>query len=159
MSVESLKNQNKGPYTSWRITTLKNLIKKHAEKIRFGLVGVVNTAIDFGILLALVRVFGLPTIGANYISTSFALIFSFFANKKFTFKNNDKTQVKQFIVFLSITLVGLWIIQPLVISGIELMIADFIINSSFKLIIAKLLATVASLIWNYLMYRKFVFTK
>ena len=141
------------------MVTLKNLIKKYAEKIRFGLVGVVNTAIDFGILLVLVRVFSLPTIGANYISTSVALIFSFFANKKFTFKNNDKTQVKQFIVFLAITLIGLWVIQPLVISGIELTIASFTINSSLKLIIAKLFATVASLIWNYLMYRRFVFVK
>jgi len=82
-----------------------------------------------------------------------------FANKKFTFKNNDKTQVKQFVVFLAITLIGLWVIQPLVISGIELTIASFTINSSLKLIIAKLFATVASLIWNYLMYRRFVFVK
>ena len=138
---------------------MKNLIKKHAEKLRFGAVGVVNTALDFGILFVLVKVFKFSTIGGNYISTSIALVFSFFANKKFTFKNNDKTQARQFIVFLVITLVGLWIIQPLIISGIEYIISGFALNSSFKLIIEKLFATVASLTWNYLMYRKFVFNK
>lgn len=136
---------------------MKNLIKKHAEKIRFGLVGVINTALDFGVLLLLVKIFKFSTIGGNYISTSIALIFSFFANKKFTFKNNNKTQARQFIVFLAITLVGLWILQPLVIGGVEFMISGIALNSSVELLIEKLFATLVSLIWNYLMYRKFVF--
>lgn len=136
---------------------MKNLIKKHAEKIRFGLVGVINTALDFGVLLLLVKIFKFSAIGGNYISTSIALIFSFFANKKFTFKNNDKTQARQFIVFLVITLVGLWILQPLAISGIGFMISGITLNSSVELLIEKLFATLVSLIWNYLMYRKFVF--
>lgn len=138
---------------------MKKLLKKHAEKLRFAVVGVANTAIDFGVLFVLVKAFELPTIGSNYISTSVALIFSFFANKKFTFKNNSKNQTKQFVVFLAITLFGLWILQPLIIGGIDLMIAGFNLNSSFALLIEKLFATLASLIWNYLMYRKFVFNE
>ena len=136
---------------------MKNLIKKHAEKLRFGLVGVINTAIDFGILFLLVKAFNLPAIGSNYISTSVALVFSFFANKKFTFKNNSSNQVKQFAVFLAITLIGLWIIQPLIINGSEILFEKIALNTDLSLLISKLLATIASLIWNYLMYRKFVF--
>lgn len=138
---------------------MKNLIKKHAEKLRFGLVGIVNTAIDFGILFILVKAFNLPTIGANYISTSVALIFSFFANKKFTFKNNNSDQIKQFATFLVVTLIGLWVVQPLIISWSGILFEKIALNTDLSLLISKLLATIASLIWNYLMYRKFVFTK
>jgi len=92
---------------------VKNLLKKHADKIRFALVGGTNTAIDFGILFTL-KLIGLPEIPSNFISTSIALIFSFFANKKFTFKDTNTQDKTQFIKFLSITLFGLWIIQPVI---------------------------------------------
>jgi len=85
------------------------------------------------------------------------LVFSFFANKKFTFKNNSSNQVKQFAVFLAITLIGLWIIQPLIINGSGILFEKIVLNTDLSLLISKLLATIASLIWNYLMYRKFVF--
>lgn len=131
------------------------LIKKHADKFRFGIVGVANTAIDFGILFSLVAL-GLPAIVSNFISTSVALVFSFFANKKFTFRHSNKTSARHFATFLVITLFGLWVIQPIIILGVQSFVHGF--SKSLILFIGKLLATIASLIWNYLMYRKFVFT-
>jgi len=137
---------------------VKRLIKKHAEKLRFAVVGGFNTAIDFVILFILVAL-GLPTIASNFLSTSAALIFSFFANKKFTFKDNDKITGLQFVYFLIITLFGLWVIQPVIIWSTESIIEHWAINSYIVLLISKVLATVASLIWNYLLYRRFVFKK
>ena len=137
---------------------MKKLLKKHAEKLRFGIVGVANTAIDFGTLFILVKAFELPAIGSNYISTSVALLFSFFANKKFTFKNAGKNHARQFVVFLVITLFGLWIMQPLIIFATSFAISG-ILNSSLALLLEKAFASIASLIWNYLMYRKFVFNE
>ena len=52
---------------------MREHLKKHAEKYRFGVVGVANTAIDFGILFLLVHL-GLNEILANYISTGCAFI-------------------------------------------------------------------------------------
>ena len=136
-------------------SNLKNLINKHSDKIRFVLVGGTNTAIDLGILFILKSI-GLNAIFSNYISTSIALIFSFFANKKFTFKDKsaDKTQ---FIKFLVVTLIGLWVIQPVVIwlssQGLNL----FIANDNLILLIAKIIATCFSLTWNYFLYKKFVY--
>ena len=60
-------------------------IKNNPQLIRFGLVGGVNTALDFG-LLFMFKAFGLPIGLANIVSTSIAFVFSFFANKKYTFK-------------------------------------------------------------------------
>lgn len=137
---------------------MDQLLKKHAEKIKFIIVGGVNTALDFGILF-LLTFLGMDKIVANYFSTGVALIFSFFANKQFTFKGNSGNAKKQFALFLIITLFGLWIIQPLVIWGSTAFLAPYISNEAINLFVAKLIATIASLIWNYLFYSRLVFKK
>lgn len=131
---------------------MENVRNKHAKKLRFALVGGVNTAIDFGILFGLTWL-GLDKIVANYISTSIALIFSFFANKTFTFKTTSGSAKRQFTLFLAVTLVGLWVVQPLIIWSYTALMGE----SPLSLLVAKLIATIASLIWNYLLYSRVVF--
>lgn len=132
------------------------LIKKHAQKIRFGIVGLANTALDFILLFLLVGL-GLDKIPANYISTGISFIFSFFVNKKFTFKSTTGNAKKQFAIFLVVTMVGLWVIQPLVIAGVAAVLAGTGWSSSVILFAAKVVATGASLVWNYLFYSRLVF--
>lgn len=137
---------------------MKEQLKKHADKLRFAIIGGLNTAIDFVVLFVLVAL-GLPTIASNILSTSTALVFSFFANKTFTFKDGNKSTKKQFGVFLVITLFGLWILQPVVIEGTRLIIDSWFSNSYIVLFIGKILATCVTLVWNYVMYKKFVFKR
>lgn len=133
-------------------------IKKHAQKIRFIIVGGANTALDF-ILLFLFTGLGVDKIVANYFSTSISLVFSFFVNKSFTFKNKDGNAKKQFGLFLLVTIIGLWVIQPIIIWLSTNALTPYITNEPLNLFIAKLIATVASLIWNYLLYSRLVFKK
>ncbi|MBC7943335.1 GtrA family protein [Candidatus Saccharibacteria bacterium] len=133
-------------------------MKKHAEKLRFGVVGGANTALDFGILFVLVFL-GLDKFVANFLSTSIAFIFSFFVNKSFTFKSKGGNAKKQFGMFVLITLFGLWVIQPIIIVWVGWVISDLGIPDSLVLFIGKLLATVVTLIWNYVLYAKYVFQK
>ena len=137
---------------------MQNLLKKHAEKLRFGLVGGANTAIDFGILFGLVFL-GVDKLVANFFSTGVAFVFSFFVNKSFTFKSIGGNTKKQFGLFLVITLFGLWVIQPIIISGTTWVLDETSLNSGVVLLVGKLLATVATLIWNYVLYSRFVFRK
>jgi len=137
---------------------MQELFKKHAQKIRFGIVGAGNTAFDFAVLFLLVFI-GVDKIVANYISTGVAFILSFFVNKSFTFKSKGGNVKKQFALFIIITIIGLWVIQPLVIAGITAVLASSSLNDSIILFIAKIIATVASLIWNYLFYSRLVFKK
>ena len=134
------------------------IIKKHAEKIRFAIVGGANTALDFLILFVLVG-FGMNAIVANYISTSVAFVFSFFVNKSFTFNHRGGNVLKQFIIFLVISIVALWVIQPLVIIGVTAALAPLNWDSAVVLFVAKIIATIASLIWNYIFYSRLVFKK
>ena len=137
---------------------MEKLARKHAEKIRFAIVGGTNTAIDFSILFLLVLL-GVDKITGNYISTSIALIFSFFANKKFTFKSVGKSSRQDIIKFIIITLFGLWVIQPIIINMVEISANPAHLDKFVILFIGKCLATVVTLIWNYLLYSKFVFKK
>jgi putative flippase GtrA len=63
------------------------------------------------------------------------------------------------VYFLLITLVGLWIIQPIIINLVKLLVEQWLLNSSVILLIGKLLATCITLVWNYLLYSRFVFKK
>lgn len=133
-------------------------LRKHSQKIKFGIVGVANTALDFGILFLLVHL-GLNKIPANFISTGIAFIFSFFVNKSFTFKSTGGNAKKQFVLFIVITMIGLWVFQPITISLVSAVLSPFIPSEPAVLFIAKLLASVVSLIWNYIMYSRVVFKK
>jgi putative flippase GtrA len=137
---------------------MEKLLQNHGEKIRFIIVGGVNTALDFGILFFLTYL-GMDKIIANYFSTGIALIFSFFANKSFTFKQQAGNAKKQFVYFLVITLFGLWVIQPVIIWGVTVALQSSVPSEGVRLLIAKLIATIASLIWNYILYSRIVFKK
>jgi putative flippase GtrA len=132
------------------------LLRKHAQKIRFGIVGLANTALDFILLFLFVGV-GLDKIPANYLSTGISFIFSFFVNKKFTFKSTTGNAKKQFAIFLVVTMFGLWVIQPIVIAVVAALLGGTGWNDSLILFIAKVVATGASLVWNYLFYSRLVF--
>lgn len=133
-------------------------MKNHETKLRFGLVGLVNTVVDFGVLFGLTNIFGLPKISSNIVSTTTAFVFSFFANRKYTFRSNDqKNIVKQMISFTVVTLLGLWVLQGTVLYMVVPVLKQLGLDSNMSLLLAKILATAVSLVWNYLLYSKVVF--
>ena len=56
------------------------------------LVGLVNTGVDFGVLFALVYGLSAPTVLANVVSTSTALVVSYTLNKKRCFVVRARTK-------------------------------------------------------------------
>ena len=136
---------------------MKALLRKHATKVRFGLVGAANTALDFGLLLVLANFFAVPHVIANIISSSIAFVSSFFANKKYTFKTTGQRVIREMILFTVVTLFGLWVIQSAIITLLTPPIQSIVTNDTITLVIAKLVATLASLTWNYILYSKIVF--
>lgn len=132
------------------------IIKNKEQKLRFILVGICNTIIDFTILFTL-KALGLPAISANIISTTAAFCFSFFANKKYTFKGNSGELKKQIPLFIIVTLAGLWGVQTGVIFLVSHLLAGSTLSDEVVLLIAKIVATAASLVWNYTFYSRIVF--
>lgn len=129
-----------------------------SEKVRFGLVGVVNTSVDFILLFVLARVIGLPVIPANMVSTLMAVGVSYLLNKKAVFRNAESQGIATIVAYVVVTLLGLWGLQTVVILIVTPLLDDMV-ATELSLFIAKVLATLASLIWNYLWYSRVIFRK
>lgn len=133
--------------------------------------GIVNTGVDFVILNILVFGFGLNKIPANMVSVSIAMLVSYALNYRIVFRNTDSGHSKKLVLFISITMFGLFILQNLVIyifvhtfTGPANLVSDILsklgieLSQNFILLnTAKVIATIVTMIWNFLMYRKFVF--
>jgi putative flippase GtrA len=124
---------------------------------RFVAVGGLNTAIDVAIFSLLSVMFHLNVFKANVVSTSSALDISYILHSRFTFMSGLKT--KTFIMFILITLSGLWLLQPLIILLLAPLLEATLPLHNLKIpvIAAKIAAIGATLVWNYLGYSKIVF--
>jgi hypothetical protein cdiviTM7_02105 len=133
-------------------------MKNKSQLIRFGLIGVINTVLDFGLLFILKSI-GLMATTANIFSTSIAFVFSFFANKKYTFRSSGTNIVREMILFVAVTLFGLWVLQTGVIWLVLPHLSKLLRSSEMGLLVTKLIATAVSMTWNYILYDKLVFKK
>lgn len=133
-------------------------MKNKSQLIRFGLIGVINTVLDFGLLFILKSI-GLMVTTANIFSTSIAFVFSFFANKKYTFRSSGTNIVREMILFVAVTLFGLWVLQTGVIWLVLPHLSKLLRSSEMGLLVTKLIATAVSMTWNYILYDKLVFKK
>ena len=138
---------------------------------KFGIVGILNTLIDFVIFNLLTTDTGLGLVPANVISTTIAMVFSFMANKRVVFRKQDGSTVMQAVIFFAFTAFGLYVLQNgtiyiltsvwtwpinVFVATVHMLgIPDhnaFLIKNG-----AKAVATVVSLSWNYVVYKKVVF--
>ena len=103
--------------------------------------------------------FGIDKFVANIISSTTAFVFSFFANKKYTFQTTDTNIRREMILFVVVTLFGLWVLQNFVIWLFMPFATTLLHNNAYALLASKLLATVVSMTWNYFLYSKVVFKK
>ena len=127
---------------------------------KFGLVGVLNTAIDFGILNFLSVYIG-ATSGVGLIpikATSFsvALLNSFFWNKGWVFEGKKKANP---VVFAAVSIIGVSINVTTIYVLTTIVPTPGNISSQIWLNIANVGATLLSMVWNFLGYRLVVFKK
>lgn len=127
---------------------------------KFGLVGVLNTAIDFGILNYLSTETGINK-GLEVVpikATAFvvALANSYWWNKNWVFEGKKKANPVTFVI---ISTIGISINVGVVYIITTLVSAPGKDSGQLWLNIANVGATLLSLIWNFLGYRLVVFKK
>lgn len=129
--------------------------------VKFASVGVVNTAVDFALFALLYNVFDVHLLVANTASTGTALTTGFFLNSRYTFKNEANSK-KIFAAYVAVTLVGLWILQPIIITMVSpVLLAHSVgyLNQDSAILLAKVLSIVVSMTWNYLWYSFVIFKR
>lgn len=137
------------------------------RRLKFAVVGVANTATDFIVLNILAYFFGVPALVANIFSSGCAMAQSFVLNKKIVFKSRGGNRIQQGVLFLIVTLLGVWGVQSVIIWLFHVpfewtaqqLVASPELATLLALNAVKALATIASMAWNYIFYRSLVFKK
>jgi len=122
--------------------------KRSLEFIRFCLVGVVNTSVDFAVFTVLTNM-GVLLLLAQCVSYTCGVLNSFLLNRTWTFKRRGQSS-GQLIRFFALNLGTLAITYGLLVY--------FHNHLAWPLLVSKLVATVASLVINFGGSRLWVFS-
>jgi putative flippase GtrA len=122
------------------------------QAVKFSFVGVLNTAVDWGVYFILTRWLGMANlpIAAKSISYSAGIINSFFWNRTWTFRS--KAQIwTTLLPFVIVNLVGL---------AINTGIYELCLNVlGLQELIALGTATIVTLVWNFVLSKFVIFRK
>ncbi|MFT4245411.1 MAG: GtrA family protein [Micrococcaceae bacterium] len=137
------------------IIDLWHLVLKKVAK--FGVVGGVAFIIDSGIYLALLHgPLSAKTITAKTISSVIATIFSYYANRHWTY-THQKTQSKTREMVLFFIFNGLAILISLFCLAVSHYILDYT-SKTADFISSTIIGTILGMIFRYFTYDAFVFT-
>lgn len=129
--------------------------------VKFGLVGVSNTAINFGVLNGLVAASGVvkgwPLYFFESIAFVCALFNSYIWNSHWSFENKNKRTTEEFVEFFLITFVGSQVNSLIVFS-----ISSYVhplggISQKLWINVANVIATLAVMFWNFFGFKLVVF--
>lgn len=150
----------------------ENKIQKITAQFgKFVLVGIMNTLVDLIVLNVEMAVTGI-VVGAGYsaekaISFLFAVTFSYFINKRWTFQDSSKEgEGKKMSQFFAISLVGMLInvtTATIIVTYLQMPLNN-ILHLSFLTpqlwgTVGALGGTAIGLIWNFIGYKFIVFKK
>jgi putative flippase GtrA len=126
------------------------------KAINFGLIGIVNTAVDFGIFMFGIKLLGLPLVPANILSWFIAISGSYAMNSIITFavESGRKLTWRGYATFVASGIVGV------VANTTTLVVAASLLEPyvpKASVLIAKLLAIGVSFVVNFSMSHFVVF--
>lgn len=134
------------------ITKIKELIKKYEEIIKYLIIGVATTALNYIIFTILVKKANIEMHTSNILAWFVSVIFAYFTNKLFVFESKS---FKFDVLGKEILSFGTARILSLVLEEIILYVFVDLLNMN-KMII-KLIANVVVIIVNYILSKFIIF--
>ncbi len=127
---------------------MKKLIE---QMIKFGFVGFLCFFIDYGIMVLLTEVAGIVYLVSSACSFTVSVIVNYILSVTFVFETDkEKSRIKEFIVFVFLSIIGLGINQLCMWFGVELLHISYLI--------VKIGATAVVMVYNFIS-RKLVIEK
>lgn len=119
-----------------------------AQIMKFGVVGVIATVIDFGIMNLLHYGLGLNILIANTSGFIISLIFNYLASMKYVFAHKEGMSRREFIIFVVLSVIGLALNDGIVLA----------LNAGLGLEanIAKICATALVMVYNFVTRKIFL---
>lgn len=125
---------------------MKKLI---AQLLRFSIVGVTAFFVDYGVMILLTELFGVPYLYSTTISFVASVIFNYVASMRFVFvRKDDMSRKREFSIFIILSLFGLLWNDLLMWLTVEYLYMDYRI--------AKILVTVVVSVWNFVTRKIFL---
>ena len=142
------------------IEKIKDLYKKYQEIVNYFIVGVLTTVVSLGIKYALLFTIlnaenALQLQISVVISWVGAVLFAYFANRKYVFKSTDKNIFKEMTKFFSARILTL-LMEAII---LWFFITFLKMNSDIYVIIWTCVSQVLVMIGNYIFSKLFVFKK
>ena len=134
-------------------TYLEMRMKKLIEQIlKFGVVGIIATVIDFGVLYVLSQPLGMDPVISAGISFCVSLVFNYVASMRYVFTHReDMSRSREFVIFLVLSLIGLAINEAIMAAGVAVLG-----NSALAVMGTKVLATAIVMVWNFVSRKKWL---
>lgn len=127
------------------------MVNKNLQQVlKFGTVGVMNTAIDLGVLNLLLYGGAAPLV-ANSIAFSLAVTNSFIWNKHWTFRSYHGVWWQQMLLFFLVAIVGLGLSNLCIYYGH--------IRWGYDINLVKISSFVVVFWWNFFIPKFFIFHK
>ncbi len=123
--------------------------KLFRQMIRFGFVGFLCFFIDYGIMVFLYRLLGLDPLVASGISFTVSVVVNYILSVTIVFEmDKDKSRLKEFIVFVFLSIIGLGINQACMWFGVGTLhqMPEFV----------KIAATAVVMVYNFISRKLFI---
>lgn len=110
--------------------------------MKFGVVGVIATVIDFGVMIGLTEQAGLDPVLSAAVSFVVSLLFNYAASMRFVFKHReDLSRSRELAIFVALSVVGLAINEVLMWVGVNSLHLNYVL--------VKVGATCVVMLWNF----------
>lgn len=123
-----------------------------AQFMKFGVVGVIAFVIDYGFMILLTEVFGVPYLISTTASFIISVVFNYFASMRFVFKRkDDMSRRREFIIFVILSVIGLVINDVFMWLMVDFLFIDYRIS--------KIVVTFIVAVWNFVTRKIFLEAK
>lgn len=109
--------------------------------LKFGVVGVIASFIDVGLLVILKELLYVDVLLASTISFCISLIVNYILSMTFVFKGKNQSKLKEFVIFVFLSIGGLCLNQLILWIGIKFIPVYYLV--------VKLLAMVFVTVYNF----------
>ncbi|OUO90873.1 sugar translocase [Gordonibacter sp. An230] len=118
-----------------------------AQIMKFGVVGVVAFAIDYGLLALLTEVFGVNYLASATVSFTVSVAFNYAASMRYVFTHKEgMSRRREFAIFVALSVIGLAINNLCMWAGVELV--------GIHYLVVKIGATFLVMVWNFVTRKK-----
>ena len=133
------------------IKFILNIIKKNIQFFKYCVGGGIAFIVDFSLLYIFTEYAGFWYLWSATLSFAVAALVNYLIQRFWTFKSKEKRAVRQFLLFMAVQIVGLFINNTTMYSLVEYL--------GLWYIFSKAVAAIIVLIWNFWASKMFVFNK